>query len=61
MLSFKSIPAGEWHLKVNAENSDGKIIYSGETNVAIIEDETVDILLTLRPTGSGTGNINNFY
>ena len=58
VLTFENILIGEWHLNVNALNSEGKVIYSGETNVAIIEDETVDVYLTLTSKGSGTGNIN---
>ena len=57
-MSFTDIPVGKWNLKVNAENSYGKIIYSGEAVVAVIEDETVNIYITLTPVGSGSGNIN---
>ena len=60
VLSFKEIAVGSWHLLVEAKNSAGKIIYSGETDVTIIEDQTINIYLTLTPTGSGTGNINIF-
>jgi predicted GH43/DUF377 family glycosyl hydrolase len=58
LLSFESVPIGEWDLIVNASNSEGKIVYSGQVNVIIIEDETIDVYLTLSPLGSGTGNIN---
>jgi predicted GH43/DUF377 family glycosyl hydrolase len=58
VLSFESVPIGDWHLRVEARNSEGKTIYLGETNVTIIEDETIDVYLTLSSVGSGTGNIN---
>ena len=58
VLQFENIPIGDWHLKFNALNSARKVIYAGETNVTIIEDETVDVFLTLTSLGSGTGNIN---
>ena len=45
-------------MKIDAENSYGNIIYSGETEVTIIEDETINAYLTLQPVGSGTGNVN---
>jgi predicted GH43/DUF377 family glycosyl hydrolase len=60
VLSFENVPLGEWHLNVAATSSEGKIIYSGETDVTIIEDETVDVYLTLNPVGSGTGSIKIF-
>ena len=60
VLSFKDVPIGEWLLKVNALNSEGKEIYKGTTDVTIIEDETIDVYLTLIPVGSGTGSINIF-
>ena len=58
IISFNNVPIGEWVLTVDAENSEGNIIYTGKTNVTIIEDQTVDIYLTLTRTGSGTGNVN---
>ena len=58
VLSFEAVPVGNWHLFVEAKNSAGKITYSGETDITIIEDETIDAYLTLTNTGSGTGNIN---
>ncbi len=58
VISFEAVPVGGWHLKIDAQNSVGKIIYRGETDVTIIEDETNNVYLTLQPFGSGTGNIN---
>ena len=58
VLSFEAVPIGKWHLNVDANNSEGKIIYSGETDITIIEDESVDVYLTLASVGSGFGNIN---
>ena len=57
-LSFTNVPIGQWHLKVLAENSDEKIIYSGKADVTVIEDQTVNVYLTLTPVSSGSGNIN---
>ncbi len=59
-LSFEAVPIGEWHLNVDANNSEGKIIYSGESDITIIEDETIDVYLTLTPAGSSTGSIRIF-
>jgi len=57
LISFDNVPVGNWHLEADAKNSEGKIIYTGETNVNIIEDQTVDIYLTLSRVGSELGNI----
>ena len=59
-LSFNNVPIGKWHLVIDAENSDGKIIYSGATDVTVLEDQTIDVYLTLTSVGSGAGNINIF-
>lgn len=60
VLSFTGVPVGKWNLKVNAKNPDGKIIYSGQMGVTILEYKTIDVYITLTPVGSGTGNVNIF-
>ena len=57
VLSFEDIHLGNWYLSVEAENSERKIIYKGETNITVIEDSTISVYLSLQPVGSGTGNI----
>ena len=47
-------------LKVNAKNSEAKIIYTGETEITILENETIDVYLTLTPAENGTGSIRIF-
>ncbi len=56
-ISFKSIPVGTWHLKVDALDSDGVIVYSGETEVDVNAGITTQVNLTLMPTELGTGSI----
>ena len=57
-LSFSSVPIGQWHLEVVAENPDGQVIYSGSADITILEDQTIDVYINLIPAGTGTGNIN---
>jgi hypothetical protein len=57
VVSFKSVPTGEWHLNVDAINSESKILYNGKTDVTVVENETINIYLTLSPFKSGIGNI----
>lgn len=56
-IMFADISIGEWHLKVDAYNDSGVVVYSGETNVMILEGITTQVTLTLIPTGNGTGSI----
>ena len=60
ILSFGTVPVGNWHLRVDAENSEDKVIYTGESDVTIIENKMVDVYITLTSTGSGTGNVRIF-
>ena len=56
-IMFADVSVGEWHLKVDAFNDSGVVVYSGETNVMILEGITTQVTLTLVPTGNGTGSI----
>ncbi len=56
-LNFSNIPVGSWHLKVNAENDNGIIIYTGETDIIIQSGITTQVNLNLVPVNNGTGNI----
>jgi hypothetical protein len=56
-LELINIPAGTWHLVVNAKDSLGTVVYTGETNVNIIESMTIQVSLVLQPVNIGTGNI----
>ena len=56
-ILLDNINAGEWHLKVDAEDDSGLVLYTGETDVQIFAGFTSQVYLTLGPTGSGTGSI----
>jgi predicted GH43/DUF377 family glycosyl hydrolase len=56
-LTMNDIAVGPWHLKVDAADSAGVVKYSGETDVTIIEGQTIQVNLTLVPVAGGTGNI----
>ena len=36
-ITFEAIPVGVWHLKVDAMNSDGDVVYTGETDVEVLD------------------------
>jgi|GEM_PF-2024157 len=46
-LNMTQIPAGFWHLDVKAFNANKVLVYYGYTDVAVYEDNTTNISLTL--------------
>lgn len=56
-LLLNDIPEGTWHLLVEAQDSLGKIIYAGETDVTIVSNFITQVNLTLLPTTTGVGSI----
>lgn len=56
-LTMNAIPVGVWHLKVDASDSSGTVMYSGETDVNIVANFITQVSLTLSSTGSGVGSI----
>jgi len=56
-ILLDQINAGEWHLKVDAEDDSGLVLYTGETEVQVFAGFTSQVYLTLQPTGSGAGSI----
>lgn len=56
-ITFTGLAIGSWHLKVDAKDNSGNILYTGQTDVNIIADQTAQVNLTLQATGSGTGSI----
>ncbi|HSM62635.1 MAG TPA: YCF48-related protein, partial [Gillisia sp.] len=56
-ILFEDVAAGEWHIKVDAKDSSGVVLYTGETNVNILAGVLTQVNLTLVLTGHGTGSI----
>jgi predicted GH43/DUF377 family glycosyl hydrolase len=56
-ITFNDVPAGDWHLKVDASDEDTVVVYSGETDVNILAGITTQVSLILQPTGVGAGCI----
>jgi predicted GH43/DUF377 family glycosyl hydrolase len=59
-VTIPAIQVGTWHLKVDAKDTNGIILYKGETDVAVQENVVVQLNLTLNPVSSGTGTIYIF-
>ncbi len=56
-ILFDNVQAGEWHLTVDAKDSSGTVLYTGETNINVQAGILTQVNLTLIPTGLGTGSI----
>lgn len=56
-ITIADIPIGVWRLKVEARDVNNLVVYSGETEVTIMENMVVQVNLTLVPTSTGTGSI----
>jgi predicted GH43/DUF377 family glycosyl hydrolase len=59
-ILFEDVAAGQWHLKVDAKDSSGVVLYTGETDINILAGILTQVNLTLVPTGHGTGSIYIF-
>jgi predicted GH43/DUF377 family glycosyl hydrolase len=59
-ISIPVIQVGTWHLKVDAKDNNGTILYTGQTDVMVQENVVVQLNLTLNPVTSGTGTIYIF-
>ena len=59
-VSIPAIQTGTWHLKVDAKDNNGTILYTGSTDVQVQESIIVQLNLTLNPVTTGTGSIYIF-
>jgi predicted GH43/DUF377 family glycosyl hydrolase len=59
-ITIPAVQIGTWHLKVDAKDNAGTILYTGETDVTVQENVVVQLNLTLNPVSSGTGSIYIF-
>lgn len=59
-ILLENIAVGLWNLRVEAKDSTGLILYDGESEVNVLEGITIQVNLTLQPTGNGFGNIYLF-
>jgi predicted GH43/DUF377 family glycosyl hydrolase len=57
-VTFEKIEVGAWHLRIDAKNIQGNIIYTGETEVTILENITVEVNLILEQVSNGIGDVH---
>ena len=56
-ILLEEVAAGTWHLQVDAKDSTGVVLYTGETDVNVLAGFTTPVYLVLEPTGHGIGSI----
>jgi predicted GH43/DUF377 family glycosyl hydrolase len=59
-VSIPAVQIGTWHLKVDAIDNNGTILYTGSTDVLVQENVVVQLNLTLNPVSTGMGTIYIF-
>lgn len=56
-IAFEDIEAGKWHLKVDAKDSSGIVLYRGKSKVDILAGILTTVNLKVRSIADGTGKI----
>ena len=56
-ILLEDVAVGKWNLIVNAKDSLGVVLYTGETEVNVLAGLISEVYLVLEPTGEGTGSI----
>ena len=56
-ITFQKVSAGTWHLKVDANDGNGNLLYEGETDISVKSDTVSYVSLNLNPASSGFGDI----
>lgn len=56
-IVFEGIKTGLWHLRIAAQSSAGDTLYTGETDVQVLDSKTTEVQLTLTPKPTGMGSV----
>lgn len=56
-MLFNEVAVGTWKVKVDAKDADGKVLYTGESEVIVVENTLSQVNLTLNPVSSGVGSV----
>lgn len=57
LLSFTSVPAGTWLLRVDAKSNTGAVMYTGQANVIVYANQVTNVSLSLQPVQGSTGTV----
>lgn len=56
-ILFEQIAVGTWKVKVDAKNENGLIIYTGQSEIIVLENTVSQVNLVLSPVSSGVGSV----
>jgi predicted GH43/DUF377 family glycosyl hydrolase len=56
-ILFEQVAVGTWKVKVDAKDENGKVLYTGESAVIVLENSVSQINLVLTPVLSGVGSV----
>jgi predicted GH43/DUF377 family glycosyl hydrolase len=56
-ITFQAIAAGQWNLQVDAADTNGQVLYTGQAVVNVVANTTANVSLVLQPVPGNTGNI----
>ncbi len=54
---FDALAIGSWKINIDAKGSDGKILYTGQSDVIVFENSVSVVNITLNAVASGTGSV----
>lgn len=56
-ILFEQVAIGTWKVKVDAKDESGKVLYTGESAVIVLENSVSQVNLVLTPVSSGVGSV----
>lgn len=56
-ILFTEVAVGTWRVKVDAKDESGKLLYTGEADVIVLESTVTQLSLTLNPVSTGVGSV----
>lgn len=57
LMTFLSVPVGQWQILVEARSSSGDLMYSGTGTVLVIANQTVSVSIVLQQVPGSTGTV----
>jgi hypothetical protein len=56
-ILIESVAVGPWSIAIDAKNADGKILYSGQAAVEIVENTVTQVNIVMNPVPNGIGSL----
>ncbi len=56
-ILFEQVAIGTWKVKVDAKDENGQVLYTGQSEVIVLENSVSQVNLVLTPVTSGVGSV----